>query len=299
MNHRQIEKNGMYKKMLIFFANPINSAVWATFARLATEIDNFVSLNNSLSNYLQQHQADIKGVTQTKNDAFMAMVNIIVNKAAKAYVWATDTANANLMQIFDVQKSNFLSISETKAYNQIKNIRDALIDNIASMESVQLTEEDVAIVNDAITAYENTIGTTGAAQTHKTEGTKGIDAVMIPIDKSLALIDKLIVSSYAASQPDIVNEYLANRALDKLPTHHSGISINITDAETGADLEGAILAVNGKTATSDIDGIAEIIKIMPGTYNMSVSLASYATQILKTVIEKGKVIELDVKMTKA
>jgi len=299
MNHRQIEKNGMYKKMLIFFANPINSAVWATFARLATEIDNFVSLNNSLSNYLQQHQADIKGVTQTKNDAFMAMVNIIVNKAAKAYVWATDTANANLMQIFDVQKSNFLSISETKAYNQIKNIRDALNDNIDWMESVQLTEDDVATVNDAITAYQNTIGTTGAAQTHKTEGTKGIDAVMIPIDKSLALIDKLIVSSYAASQPDIVNEYLANRALDKLPTHHSGISINITDAETGADLEGAILAVNGKTATSDIDGIAEIIKIMPGTYNMSVSLASYATQILKTVIEKGKVIELDVKMTKA
>lgn len=299
MNHRQIEKNGMYKKMLIFFANPINSAVWATFARLATEIDNFVSLNNSLTNYLQQHQADIKGVTQTKNDAFMAMVNIIVNNAAKAYVWAVDTANANLIQIFDVQKSDFLSISETKAYNQIKNIRDALSANIASMESVQLTEEDVAIVNDAITAYENTIGTTGAAQTHKTEGTKGIDAVIIPIDKSLALIDKLIVSSYTASQPDMVKEYLANRALDKLPTHHSGISIHITDAETSADLEGAILTVNGKTATSDIDGIAEIIKIMPGTYNMSVTLASYATQTIKTVIEKGKVIELDVKMIKA
>ena len=298
MNHHQIEKNGMYKKMLIFFANPINSVVWATFARLATEIENFASLNNSLSNYLQQHQADIKGVTQTKNDAFMSMVNSIVNKAAKAYVWAVDSSNANLMQIFDVQKSDFLSISETKAYNQIKNIRDALIDNIASMESVQLTEEDVAIVNDAITAYENTIGTTGAAQTHKTEGTKGIDAVMIPIDKSLALIDKLIVSSYTSSQPDIVKEYLANRALDKLPTHHSGISINITDAETGADLEGAILAVNGKTATSDIDGMAEIIKINPGTYNMSVTLADYATQILKTVIEKGKVTELDVKMAK-
>lgn len=299
MNHRQIEKNGMYKKMLIFFANPINSAVWATFARLATEIDNFVSLNNSLTNYLQQHQADIKGVTQTKNDAFMAMVNIIVNHAAKAYVWAVDTANANLIQIFDVQKSDFLSISETKAYNQIKNIRDALSANIASMESVQLTEEDVAIVNDAITAYENTIGTTGAAQTHKTEGTKGIDAVIIPIDKSLALIDKLIVSSYTASQPDMVKEYLANRALDKLPTHHSGISIHITDAETSADLEGAILTVNGKTAISDIDGIAEIIKIMPGTYNMSVSIASYATQTIKTVIEKGKVTELDVKMIKA
>lgn len=63
MNHHQIEKNGMYKKMLIFFADPINSAVWATFARLVTEIANFVSLNNSLTNYLQQQHADIKGVT--------------------------------------------------------------------------------------------------------------------------------------------------------------------------------------------------------------------------------------------
>jgi hypothetical protein len=96
----------------------------------------------------------------------------------------------------------------------------------------------------------------------------------------------------------MVKEYLANRVLDKLPTHHSGISICITDAETGADLEGAILAVNGKTATSDIDGMAEIIKVKPGTYNMSVTLADYATQTIKTVIEKGKLTELNVKMAK-
>lgn len=299
MDHHQSEKNGMYKRMLLFFANPTNSTVWTTFTRLATEINNFVALNNSLSAYLQQHQADIKGVTQAKNDAFMAMVNITVNKAAKAYVWAVDTANANLAQIFDVQKTDFVHTSETRAYNQIKNIRDALSANIASMASVQLTAADVTAVNNAITAYQNTIGTTGAAQAHKTEGTKAIDAVMVPIDKSLVIIDKLIVSSYSATRPDMVREYLANRVLDKLPTRHSGISINITDAETGADLEGALVAINGKTATSDIDGIAEIIKIMPGTYNMSVTLANYATQILKTVIEKGKLTELDVKMIKA
>jgi len=298
MDHRQSEKNGMYKKMLLFFANPVNAAIWATFARLVAEITNFVTLNNSLSTYLQQHQADIKGVTQTKNDAFTTMVNIIVNKAAKAYVWAVDTANANLIEIFDVQKSDFGHITETKAYNQIKNIRDALSANIASMASVQLAAADVTAVNAAITAYQNTIGTTGAALTHKTEGTKAIDAVMVPIDKSLIIIDKLIVSSYSASKPDMVKEYLANRAIDKLPTRHSGLSIHLTDAETGADLEGAILAVNGKTATSDIDGMAEIVKIMPGTYNLSVTLASYAPQTSKTVIEKGKVTELEVQMAK-
>ena len=66
MNHHQIEKNGMYKKMLIFFANPLNIAVWTTFTRLVTEIANFVSLNTTFNNYMQQHHADIKGVTTNK-----------------------------------------------------------------------------------------------------------------------------------------------------------------------------------------------------------------------------------------
>jgi hypothetical protein len=38
---------------------------------------------------------------------------------------------------------------------------------------------------------------------------------------------------------------------------------------------------------------------MPGTYNMSVTLADYVTQTTKIVIEKGRVTELDVKMIKA
>jgi hypothetical protein len=60
-------------------------------------------------------------------------------------------------------------------------------------------------------------------------------------------------------------------------------------------LEGA---VNGKTATSNIDGIAEIIKIHPEGYNASVSLTGYATQSFKVTIVRGKVTELEVKMAK-
>jgi len=89
-----------------------------------------------------------------------------------------------------------------------------------------------------------------------------------------------------------------NRNIEKLPTHHSGISAHITDAATGKDLEGATLAVNGKTSTSDIDGIAEIIKIKPDTYNVTISLTGYAPQTMKITIERGKVTELEVKMAK-
>ncbi len=298
MRHRIIEKNGMYKKMLIFFANPLNIAIWTAFTRLVTEIANFVSLNTALNNYIQQHQADIKGVTQTKNDAFMTMVLLIVAKAQKAYVWALDTANDNLAEIFDIQKSNFTDLPEATAYAKIKNVRDALNANITSMASVQLVAADVTAVNAAITAYEKTIGTTGAAQSHKAEGTQAIETLMHPIDKSLGIIDNLIISSYSAAHPDLVKEYLLNRNIEKLPTHHSGISAHITDATTGADLQGAILAVNGKTTTSDIDGIAEIIKVKPATYNITVALAGYTSQTMKISIERGKVTELEIKLVK-
>jgi len=298
MNHRQIEKDNMYKKMLIFFANPLHIAIWTTFTRLVDEIAKFVSLNTALANYIQQHHADIKGVTTSKVNAFNAMIELVVRKAQKAYVWAVDTANDTLAQIFDVEKSDFLVVGEKQAYTMVKNIRDALSANIASMESVQLAPTDITAVNAAIKAYESTIGTPGAALTHKTEGTQAMEDLFAPIDTSLDLIDKLMINSYSESHPDIIKEFLLSHHIDKLPTHHSGLSVAITDAETGAELKGAILSVNGKSATSDLDGIAEIIKIKPGTYMAKVMLGNYISQEIRVVIGRGKVTEIDVKMGK-
>jgi hypothetical protein len=295
MNHRQIEKNGMYKKMLLFFANPVNIAIWTAFTRLVNEIANFVALNNTLNNYVQQHHAEIKGVTNTKDDAFLAMIAIVVNKAQRAYVWAIDTANDKLAEIFDIKKSDFLNVPESTAYAMIKNIRDALTTNLAAMASVQLVAADLTAVNNAIKAYENTIGTVGAAQSHKTEGTQAIETLIHPIDKSLHIIDKLMDSSYSATHPDMMKEYWLNRDIEKIGTHHSGIQIHVTNATTGADLEGAIMAVNGKTSTTDINGIAEIIKLRPNSYNLTITFNG-DKQTMKVDVKKGKVTELEIKM---
>ena len=298
MNHNVIEKNGMYKKMTLFFANPLNIAVWTTFARLATEVANFVAQYTKLANYMQQHQADITGIARTKNNAFDAMVNIVVNKASKAYVWALDTGNSNLAGVFDIQRSEFNSVAEVSAFTKIKNIRDILSANIASMASVQLVAADLTAMNAAITTYQNTIGTTGAAQSHKTDGTRAIETSLNALDKSLGIIDKLMVSSYLATNADMVNEYLLNRAIDKLPTHHSGVYAHITDAATLLDIEGATLSIDGKLASSDIDGIAEIFKIRPNTYNVCLACPGYISQNMKMIIERGKVVELEVKFVK-
>jgi hypothetical protein len=296
MNRRQIEKNGMYQKLSVFFANTQNSAVWKSFTRLVNEILKFTNLIETLSTYMVQQGTGTNGLTKTKDSAFVTMVKVTVKKAQKAYVWAQDNNNAPLMETFDVAKTDFFNGSETDALVNVKNIRDAVNANITAMKNIQLSSDDVAAVDAAITTYESTLGKSGAAQSHKMGGTEGIDNVVRQIDQSLDIIDKLLDSTYSESNPDMVQEYWNNRSIDKLPTRHSGLSVHITNAKTGSDIEGAILQLNGKSDTSDINGIAEIIKIKSGTYNATITYNEITETINKVVIERGKITEVEVKI---
>ena len=299
MNHTQIEKNNMYGKVNTFFDDTTHSIVWKLFQRLADEVTTFKTDNATLASYIQQHKADTSGVTQTKNTAFSVMVNTVVRASQKAYVWALDNSNQKLAAIFDVQTSTFAKGSETTAFAKAKTIRDTLTQNIGSMQSVELTAVDLTAINAAISTYEAAIGTTGTIQSHKTAGTRGIVDMQKKIDQSLAIIDNLMVSHFQETNADMVQEYLLNRTVNKMPTHHSGISVHVTDAATGDELQEAILSIGGKTATTDIDGDAEIIKITPDTYNATIALKDYQTQTVKVVIERSKLLEIDVKLVKA
>ena len=298
MNHSQIEKNNMYDKMSLFFKNETYKVTWATFDRLRIEIDSFNSHKSSLSTFIQQHLTATSGVTTTKNNAFYLMVEECVRISQKAVIWANDSGNPVLVALFDVQTSSFSRDAENKAYTKVKNIRDGLAANIGNMGSVLLDDGDVVELNKTIADYEKTLGTVGQVQTHKTVGTQGITEEQKQLDKSLGIIDNLLVSHFQKSHPEMVKEYLLSRVVEKLPTFHSGISVTVTDAATGVEIEGAILTLNGKTSTTDIDGYAEIIKIRPGTYNISVTSSDYTNYSQKVTIERSKVLELEAKLVK-
>src|SRR5258706_12629808 len=107
MTNHQIAKNNMFKKMLAFFATPANAAIWAAFARLVTEIANFVALNGTLDGATQTQAQNTKGITQGKLDAFNDMVKMAVDMAFKTFVWAVDNNNDELTQVFNCQLSDF------------------------------------------------------------------------------------------------------------------------------------------------------------------------------------------------
>jgi hypothetical protein len=288
----------MYKKLLIFFANPLHSIIWANFQRLVTEIASFASNNATLDSYLQEHPSDTKTATEIKNNAFDAMIRTLVSMAQTAYVWAIDTNNKPLISLFNITTSDINHLAESSALAKVKTIRDALAQNIASMGTVDLSSTDLNSLNTAIANYEETHGTKKATSSLKTAGNQGLFNHFAVIDSNLDIIDKLFINRYATTHSDLVNEYLINRNVEKWPTHHSSIHIHVTDAATGATISGAIMSINGKASTTDSQGIAEIIKIAQGNQKLTVMHSLYATQIINIVVLKGKALSIEVKMVR-
>ena len=300
MKKTQNAKDNMYKKLLAFFAVTTNASIWAAFARLVSEIGNFKTLNQQLDKYIQAQQNDISGVTQAKNTAFDNLVAATISAAHKAYVWAVDANNSTLQAQFDVQKTDFYAFSQDKGFARCKSIIGDITTNIGSMASVNLLPADTNHLAALVTAYAGLEGTPKVAQGVKTDATDGIDNMMVPIDKSLDLIEKMIVSQYSSTNADMVAQFQIAKAIDNLPTHHNGLHVHVSDSSTDADLEGATVEIltTGKTATTDINGVAEIIKVKHNTYNVQISMTGYTTQTIKTQINVGKVSSLEVKLVK-
>ena len=300
MTKTQNAKDNMYKKLLAFFAVTTNAAIWTAFARLVSEIANFKTLNQQLDKYIQAQQNDITGVAEAKNNAFDALVLATVSAAHKAYVWAVDTANTTLQAQFEVQKTDIYHLSQDKGFARCKSIINDITNNIGSMASVNLLPADTNHLAQLMTTYQGLEGTPKVAQAAKTDATDGIDNMMAPIDKSLDLIDKLITSQYSSTNADMVQQFQIARAIDNLPVHHNGVHVHVSDSSTDADLEGATVEIltTGKTATTDINGVAEIIKVKHNTYNVQISMTGYTTQTIKTQINVGKVSSLEVKLVK-
>lgn len=168
----------MYNKLLVFFADPVNAAIWAVFMPLVALITKFVNKNADLDQAIQLQNQQTKGITTDKENKFTDLVTLTVKYARKARVWAHDTDNSTIEKVFDVQKDDYTKIAEDLAFNEIKNVRNALNDNIGSLAAYNVTAASILEIDAAITAYGNTEGKPGAAQAQKEVGTEGIELMM-------------------------------------------------------------------------------------------------------------------------
>ncbi len=121
---------------------------------------------------------------------------------------------------------------------------------------------------------------------------------MVAIDRSLEVIDDLLVNAYKTSAAEMVLAYRSNRLINNSEVRHSGLLSTLTDAVTGAALEGAMMAIEalGKMAVTNIEGVASIVKMKWGRYHVVFSAEGYVEQTLTVTIERGRIGKVAVGM---
>jgi hypothetical protein len=290
MNQKINAKNKMYKNVLSFLTASL--ATFAAFKRLMDEINNFTNLNASLDGFIQDQGKTTAGITESKSSILETLIKNTVRAARKALVFAKDNADDGLQAVFNVTATTFSKTDETTAFTNIQNVYAALNNNAAALQATyMITAADLTDISDGITAFKTQQSAPSNAVSAKAAALKGIEDTMEEADKSLDIMDDLIVNTYGDTDSELVDEYLSNRGIDNLGVRHSGIRAAITDAATDAPLEGAVMAIASlnKTATADINGEAELIRVTNGTYHVSFSMAGYITQTPTLIIEKGKI----------
>jgi hypothetical protein len=142
-----------------------------------------------------------------------------------------------------------------------------------------------------INAFVSKIGGASAVEADKS-------SVGIVIEKQLHDISTTIVSialltkNYIVSNSEFYNGFKAANKIDDIGIHHSGIRGHVNGA---APIGGAVIACAElkKSATSNLLGAYELVKMKPGIYEFTCTVSGQP--ILKQIIQikPGKILEID------
>ncbi len=298
MNNKQIAKKNMYDKVRKFLTD--NGAIWVLFLPLVDAVDEFFNHDNGLEEFMGKQSQTTKGITEDKDKKLKKAIKLVVNAARKARAWAHTTGNTTLEAVFDVRTDDFLHRADTEALTDLKNLRTALNDNVASLAAYNITALTITTITSAIQAFEDVIAAPADAESSKVLGTGGIEYIIHQIDEDLELIDDLLVNEYQDTEGEMVEQYKIERRIDTVGIHHTRLGAHITYADGSGNAEGITMRVvePNKVSVSNIDGDTLSTNMKPGTYHVEFTAPNIATKTIIQKIKRGTTVYLEVQVTK-
>ena len=289
----------MFGLLLLFFKK--FDAVLKDFADLMVLIREFFTLKAQLDKEIAKQTVDTKGVAIGKLVDLDKLIKLIVKAARKARTWAEEQGNEQLEQLFDVQESDFKIKAHTVVLKKMEPIRDAIFANIKALAGKRVFPETVEAIDLAIAAANASMNAPADANAEKVVATAIIVELVDKLKAILANIDDLLISEYddtTDANNAMVKEYIHDQNLVDLPTRHTGVQALIKDEGTKAAVSGVEMSIPAlkKVGISDLEGMAEIIRMKPGTNSLVLKHPDYETVELLVHVESGRVLEIEVVM---
>ena len=244
------------------------------------------------------------GITDEAKVLKKNMGDTIIIYAKKGLPLARNAGKTELVEILTHGASYIYSASITTALSRARLMRKTLTDYHDIFTNIK--PADVADMDAAIAAFDAVkVDTQDAIDDKKEDGTAAIYKGYVKGNAALKNIYDFFYGEYQKTDPVLVKKLADCMAIDQTGVHHTGVTALITDPNPPAGaitnlLEFAMMKVIelNKQALSDINGVAALIKIKPGTYHIEFSKAGYVTKVMIVKIKRGQIVTLEVTLAR-
>lgn len=254
-----------------------NQALFEDFEPVQKLYADLKSKVTTLNQHLVDLSEDSEGITADKQQSVELMTRQAVTLAKLAYVWAKSQNDVQLMQVFDLEMSDFKRISTLEAIVLATKLEEYIRPHLAELSKYRITAAKLDELKQSI-AYASVISPKPKQQrsmqrvskTHFSEDLKA--AIIMASD-----LENLIIGGYSESDPRFVDHVLAAMRIFDPATRSTTLQIFVTD-EAGTPLhevECDILEISGEEQLTNTHGQAEIKSFRSGSYTLAVKKEGY------------------------
>ncbi len=242
------------------------------------------------------------GLTEHAKTLQLNMATLINKFAHKGVAKARLAKNEDLITLMDHEITYFTRVGKEKSISLARDMVKGFVDNPSIFTNI--THANITAMTDAIDAFEDVKEDTALAiDARKVDGTEVINKTVKECYDIMQIVYDFVYGEFIDTNKSLVEKFANAMSIEMEGVHHTGITAvckgpvpweNI-DSALLEDVVMTIVELN-KTITSNINGVATLIKVKPGTYHVQFSKDKYITQTIVIYFKRGKTVEIEVIM---
>ncbi len=253
-----------------------------------------------------------KGLTTGKNLLKESLIVETADYARKLSTYAKFNNNERLIQEVKFTESKLKQVADTAVKNYAQIVYDRAQSFIKFLVPYGITVESQIILLNIITAYNASLGKTGAGRSEGSQTTKQLVALFKTADTALNNMNAA-VEIIRRNQVNFYNGYKAAQKIMNTGAGTLSVKCLVTETKTGLPIKGvsATFALDGGlTNAKSINSKTGIIKktaekggfniksLKSGNYQVSLKKAGYTDQMVTLSVNDGEMTVLNVSLEK-
>ena len=240
------------------------------------------------------------GITAEKRENFEILVKQAYALAKVGLVWAKSQQDQRLIDVLDLEMSDFNRATEAEAIAIAERVEESLRLHLADLEEYNITAAKLNSLKSSI-AYFRSLKLMprqhiNESKVQNRQLAKDVKAAMDLAED----MECLVIGEYQESEPLFVDHLLAAMRIYDPATRSTVLNLVISDEE-GRPLQDAvcdILQLEGEEQTTNSAGLAEIAGIRSGSYLLEIRKEGYVSERSPFDIKRGQKVSLNLQLAK-